>query len=60
MRGLAVFLASELKAHGVAAIAITQGFLRSERMLEHFGVWSSSPPSGTIDVLQPRIPHRTC
>lgn len=37
-RGLAVFLAPELKAHGVAAIAITPGFLRSEQMLEHFGV----------------------
>jgi NAD(P)-dependent dehydrogenase (short-subunit alcohol dehydrogenase family) len=37
-RGLAVILASELKAYGVAAIAITPGFLRSERMLEHFGV----------------------
>jgi NAD(P)-dependent dehydrogenase (short-subunit alcohol dehydrogenase family) len=37
-RGLAVFLAPELKAHGVAAIAITPGFLRSERMLEYFGV----------------------
>src|SRR5262245_12114175 len=28
-RGLAVFLASELKAHGVAVIAMTPGFLRS-------------------------------
>jgi NAD(P)-dependent dehydrogenase (short-subunit alcohol dehydrogenase family) len=37
-RGLAVCLAPELKAHNVAVIAITPGFLRSERMLEHFGV----------------------
>src|SRR6185436_5308537 len=37
-RGLPVFLASQLKAHGVAAIAITPGFLRSETMLEHMGV----------------------
>jgi NAD(P)-dependent dehydrogenase (short-subunit alcohol dehydrogenase family) len=37
-RGLALMLASQLKAHGVAAVAITPGFLRSERMLEHFGV----------------------
>src|SRR5262249_45623513 len=37
-RGLAVILASQLKEHDVAAIAITPGFLRSERMLEHFGV----------------------
>ena len=37
-RGLALMLAPQLKAHGVAAVAITPGFLRSERMLEHFGV----------------------
>ncbi len=37
-RGLPLFLASQLKPHGVAAIAITPGFLRSEHMLENFGV----------------------
>ena len=31
-------MAAELKPHGVAAIAITPGFLRSEAMLERFGV----------------------
>jgi NAD(P)-dependent dehydrogenase (short-subunit alcohol dehydrogenase family) len=35
---LATIFASELRPHGVAAVAITPGFLRSERMLEHFGV----------------------
>jgi len=30
--------ASELAAHGIAVLAITPGFLRSETMLEHFGV----------------------
>jgi NAD(P)-dependent dehydrogenase (short-subunit alcohol dehydrogenase family) len=35
---LATILASELRPHGVAAVAVTPGFLRSERMLEHFGV----------------------
>lgn len=35
---LAVAQAAELKAHGIAAVAITPGFLRSEAMLEHFGV----------------------
>ncbi|WP_328904656.1 SDR family oxidoreductase (plasmid) [Streptomyces sp. NBC_00441] len=35
---LAVAQAAELKAHGVAALAITPGFLRSEAMLEGFGV----------------------
>ena len=28
----------ELRKHGVAAVAVTPGFLRSEMMLEHFGV----------------------
>jgi hypothetical protein len=31
-------MAAELYPHGVAVVAITPGFLRSERMLEHFGV----------------------
>jgi NAD(P)-dependent dehydrogenase (short-subunit alcohol dehydrogenase family) len=38
LKGLALNMAAELKPHGVAAIAITPGFLRSEAMLEHFGV----------------------
>ena len=37
-KGLAFNMAAELKPHGVAAIAITPGFLRSEAMLERFGV----------------------
>jgi NAD(P)-dependent dehydrogenase (short-subunit alcohol dehydrogenase family) len=35
---LAVAQAAELKPHSVAAVAITPGFLRSEAMLENFGV----------------------
>ncbi|MCC5576126.1 SDR family NAD(P)-dependent oxidoreductase [Microtetraspora sp. AC03309] len=35
---LAVAQAAELKPYGVAAVAITPGFLRSEAMLDHFGV----------------------
>lgn len=35
---LAVAQAAELKQHGIAAVAITPGFLRSEAMLEHFEV----------------------
>ena len=31
-------MAAELKPHGVAAVAITPGFLRSEAMLERYGV----------------------
>jgi NAD(P)-dependent dehydrogenase (short-subunit alcohol dehydrogenase family) len=38
LKGLALNMAAELQPHGVAAIAITPGFLRSETMLEHFGV----------------------
>ncbi|GAA5123187.1 SDR family oxidoreductase [Haloechinothrix salitolerans] len=35
---LAVAQAEELRPHGVAAVAVTPGFLRSEAMLDHFGV----------------------
>jgi NAD(P)-dependent dehydrogenase (short-subunit alcohol dehydrogenase family) len=35
---LAVAQAAELKPHGVAAVAITPGFLRSEAVLDHLGV----------------------
>ena len=35
---LATIFASELRRHGVAAVAVTPGFLRSETMLEKFGV----------------------
>jgi NAD(P)-dependent dehydrogenase (short-subunit alcohol dehydrogenase family) len=37
-KGLALNMATELKAHGVAAVAITPGFLRSEAMLDGMGV----------------------
>ncbi len=35
---LACAMAQELRPHGVAAVALTPGFLRSEAMLDHFGV----------------------
>jgi NAD(P)-dependent dehydrogenase (short-subunit alcohol dehydrogenase family) len=35
---LATLYAAELRKHGVVGIAITPGFLRSERLLEYFGV----------------------
>ncbi|GAA4212744.1 SDR family oxidoreductase [Actinocatenispora rupis] len=35
---LAVAQAAELRPHGIAAVALTPGFLRSEAVLEHFGV----------------------
>jgi NAD(P)-dependent dehydrogenase (short-subunit alcohol dehydrogenase family) len=41
VKALAVRLAEELRPRGVAALAVTPGFLRSETMLEHFGVAES-------------------
>jgi NAD(P)-dependent dehydrogenase (short-subunit alcohol dehydrogenase family) len=38
LKGLALNMAAELRPHGVSAVAITPGFLRSEAMLERFGV----------------------
>lgn len=38
LKMLALNMAAELKPHGVAAIAVSPGFLRSEAMLEGFGV----------------------
>jgi NAD(P)-dependent dehydrogenase (short-subunit alcohol dehydrogenase family) len=38
LKGLALSMAGELKGHGVTALAITPGFLRSESMLEQHGV----------------------
>src|SRR5207302_3182843 len=35
---LPLFWAAELEPHGIAVMAITPGFLRSETMLQHFGV----------------------
>ncbi|MFB9274697.1 SDR family oxidoreductase [Cohnella cellulosilytica] len=35
---LAEALASELRPHGIAAVSVTPGFLRSEEMLDYFGV----------------------
>lgn len=35
---LALNWASELKPHRITCVAVTPGFLRSEKMLEHFGV----------------------
>jgi NAD(P)-dependent dehydrogenase (short-subunit alcohol dehydrogenase family) len=38
LKGNALAMATELHPHGVAVVAITPGFLRSESMLEGFGV----------------------
>lgn len=34
----ALGLSEELRPHGITAVALTPGFLRSEQMLDHFGV----------------------
>jgi NAD(P)-dependent dehydrogenase (short-subunit alcohol dehydrogenase family) len=38
LKSFAARMAGELHGHGIAAVSITPGFLRSESMLEHFGV----------------------
>jgi NAD(P)-dependent dehydrogenase (short-subunit alcohol dehydrogenase family) len=38
LKAMALNMATELRPHGVAAVAITPGFLRSESMLEGLGV----------------------
>jgi NAD(P)-dependent dehydrogenase (short-subunit alcohol dehydrogenase family) len=46
---LAVAQAAELKPHGVAAVAITPGFLRSEAMLENVGVTEANWRDGASE-----------
>lgn len=47
---LAEAMAAELQSHGISALAVSPGFLRSEEMLEHFGVaesnWRDAVQSG--------------
>lgn len=47
IRAMARVLGTDLRAHGVVAMGVTPGFLRSEMMLEHFGVteadWRDAP-----------------
>jgi NAD(P)-dependent dehydrogenase (short-subunit alcohol dehydrogenase family) len=42
LKGLALNMAPELRPHGVTAVSITPGFLRSESMLERKGVTEES------------------
>jgi NAD(P)-dependent dehydrogenase (short-subunit alcohol dehydrogenase family) len=39
---LAKAMAEELQPHGIAAVAVSPGFLRSEAMLDHFGVTAAT------------------
>ena len=43
---LAFAMAEELRPYGVTALAVTPGFLRSEAMLEHFGVTEANWQEG--------------
>lgn len=43
---LAYAMAQELRPHRVSAVAVTPGFLRSEAMLEHFGVTEANWQEG--------------
>ncbi|MEV7028253.1 SDR family oxidoreductase, partial [Kitasatospora sp. NPDC093558] len=52
---LAVAQAAELKPHGVAAVALTPGFLRSEAVLEHFGVTEATWRDGV--AADPHFAH---
>lgn len=51
---LAAAMAEELRGHHVAALSVTPGFLRSEEMLEHFGVteenWQEAIQSNIKDA----------
>lgn len=44
---IAFIMARELRTKGVMAIAVTPGFLRSEAMLDHFGVTEENWQEGT-------------
>jgi NAD(P)-dependent dehydrogenase (short-subunit alcohol dehydrogenase family) len=52
---LAVAQAAELKPHGVTAVAITPGFLRSEAVLDHFGVTEANWRDGV--ATDPHFAH---
>jgi NAD(P)-dependent dehydrogenase (short-subunit alcohol dehydrogenase family) len=52
---LAVAQAAELKPHGVAAVAITPGFLRSEAVLKHIGVTEANWHEGAL--MDPNFAH---
>lgn len=44
---LAYNMAQDLEPHNIGALAVTPGFLRSEAMLEHFGVTENNWKDGT-------------
>lgn len=56
---MAFAMAQELRPHGVTALAVTPGFLRSEEMLDHFGVTEANWHDGAqkdVHFLQSETP----
>ncbi len=45
---LALDMAEDLRPHGVTALALTPGFLRSEAVLDHFGVTETNWREGAV------------
>ena len=45
---LALDMAEDLRPHGVTALALTPGFLRSEAVLDHFGVTEANWREGAV------------
>lgn len=45
---MAFGMAQELRPHGIAAVAVTPGFLRSEEMLDYFGVTEENWRDGAL------------
>ena len=57
---LALAQAEELRPYGVAAVAVTPGFLRSEAMLDHFGVTEATWRDGAAvdpNFIASETPH---
>ena len=58
-KALAFLMSEELRAHEIAALSVTPGFLRSETMLEHFGVTEATWREGgkqDVHFLQSETP----
>lgn len=45
---MAFAMSEELKPHGIAVLSLTPGFLRSEEMLDHFGVTEATWKDATL------------
>ena len=57
---MAFAMARELRRKNVAAVALTPGFLRSEAMLEHFGVTEANWRDAVKKDPNYSIPRRLC